>query len=102
MTKQHKLFKELTDKYIFNDTLENDTDYFKVYESHGITYYSPNDEDLGAIMALDFEKKLAVYTGFYDTHDFEPTIIDGERFESDYLFINHLGKLISLFETYYN
>ena len=98
MNKQELRFAQLTEEYVFTDTLENHTDYFKVFEADGIKYYSPNDEDLGAIWAIDFEAKLAVYTEFYEVDDFEDFKMYGELHKSDYAFINHNGVLTPRYE----
>jgi hypothetical protein len=46
-------------------------DYFKLDTIDTIEYYTPNDEDWGAIVAVSHEHELATNTGFYDMSDME-------------------------------
>ena len=90
----------------FNDILKNYTfgiftnadgsingfDYYEVGVIGGLYYYTPNDEDWGAIIVMDFKNKLAAYTSFYEMDDMaSPPPYD------DYAFIEHKGKLVPKF-----
>lgn len=88
---QAALFAELK-LYNLTDDLERTTDYFKVYERAGVTYYLPNDEEWGAVVAVDFLNELALYTGFYETDDFEHP-------DSDYHMVVSDGKLMCKFQA---
>lgn len=67
---QAALYQELK-LYTLTDELERGTDYFKVLTLDGIDYYLPNDEDWGGVVAISHTDELALYTGFYETDDFE-------------------------------
>jgi len=68
---QAALYEELTSLYNLTDNLERGCDFFKVATVLDTEYYSPNDEEWGAIVAVSHEHKLALYTGFYEMDDME-------------------------------
>lgn len=88
---QAALYAELK-LYNLTDDLNRTTDYFKVYEREGVTYYSPNDEEWGAVIAISEADELALYTGFYETDDFEHP-------DSDYHMVVHNGMLMCKFQV---
>ena len=71
---QSALYQELT-QYKLADNIRDDdgnivsADFYKVDTIDGVEYYTPNDEDWGAIVAVSHEHKLALYTGFYEMND---------------------------------
>ena len=89
--KQADIYTEMQSLNL-TDELEKETDYFLVDEIDGIKYYSPNDEDLGAIIAVSYEHQLAIYTGFYEMDDMEVE-------DSDYAIVFHGGTLCCRFEA---
>lgn len=89
---QKALYQELINCYNLTNELERGTDYFLVYEREGIKYYSPNDEEWGAVIAICDENDLALYTGFYETDDFEHP-------DSDYHMVVSDGKLMCKFQA---
>jgi hypothetical protein len=93
---QNANFLAYFDRYKFDDTLERFTDYFKVATIQGIEYYSPNDEYLGCIVAIDRKAKLLISTEFFEMDDME----SGARFGlSEYRIVNVNGKLMCDFEN---
>lgn len=70
-TAQEALYEVLTKLYNLTDSWWSVCDYFKVDTVLGTDYYSPNDEEWGAIVAVSHEHKLALYTGFYEMDDME-------------------------------
>ena len=86
-------------RYNLTDGLTNSTDYFLVDTIGGISYYAPNDEDWGCVIAVDEVNKLAVNTGFFETDDFEDITIRGEVHESDYRIVCHNCKLMCKFSA---
>ena len=55
--------------YCLTNDLAMGTDYFLVDTIENITYWSPNDEDWGPIVAMDDTNKLALNTHFYEMDD---------------------------------
>ena len=87
---QANLYVELKN-YNLTTTLERGTDYFQVGNINGVKYFSPNDEEWGAIIAVDDVNKLAVDTGFFEMDDMEYP-------GSDYAMTAHNGQLMCAFE----
>jgi hypothetical protein len=79
-------------KLELTDELEQGTDYFLVGDIGDIQYYSPNDEDWGAIIAVSDKHQLAIDTGFYEMDDMEDE-------DSDYAIVFHGGILCCRFEA---
>lgn len=67
---QHALYNELK-QYNLTDELVRGCDYFKVATVLGTDYYSPNNEEWGAIIAVSHLNHLALYTCFYEMDDME-------------------------------
>ena len=71
---QSALYQELT-QYKLADSIRDaddnivSADFYKVDTIDDVEYYTPNDEDWGAIVAVSHEHKLALYTGFYEMND---------------------------------
>lgn len=65
---QQLRYKKIMAKHTFSDDVSC-ADWLKVDEIEGINYYTPNDEDWGAIIAVSHEHKLAHCTGFYEMDD---------------------------------
>ena len=86
MSNQTKLYSHMM-KQTLTDTCVDQTDYFKVAEINNILYYSPNDEELGGIVAISHEHKLAYGTGFYEMDDMEDL-------DSDYNQVVHEGRIV--------
>lgn len=90
-------FNEIIKYYTFGEfrNLEGEINHFDYYELGvigGLYYYTPNDEDWGCIIVMDFKNKLAAYTHFYEMDDMaSPPPYD------DYAFIAHEGKLVPKF-----
>ncbi len=87
--------KFITDGYTYgpwrNDDDEmNNFDYYFMATIHGMDYYTPNNEDWGAIIVIDHAGKIATYTGFYEMDDMEYK-------DSDYAFVRCGGKMIPRF-----
>ena len=78
--------------YCLTNDLAMGTDYFLVGTVENITYWSPNDEDWGAIIAMDDINKLAIDTGFYEMDDMDYP-------DSDYAIVLDDGILKSRYET---
>ena len=102
-------FHYLTDKGLLMEyqeainLIENDV-YLHLGAVGGIDYYSSNDEDLRSLIVVDHSNQLAVKTAYRELEDFLPFIVDGKKCDSDYMFINYEGRLISNFERpgFYN
>ena len=76
-----------------NDAGEmNNFDYYKTGTIVGVDYYTPNNEDWGAIIAIDEHTKMAVYTSFYEMDDMEYP-------GSDYAFVSKGYKMVPRFEV---
>ena len=91
MTTQNKFYQTMMD-YTLSDNWEGPAaDYYLVDTIKGIEYYTPNDEDWGAIVAVCHVHKLAQDTGFFEMDDME-----GE--DSDYAFSVHNNELVSAYE----
>ena len=95
---QSAMFQELR-KYNLTTELIRGSDYFKDTEVGGIQYYSPNDEEWGCVIAVDYVNELAVDTGFFETADFEDITYGDEILESDYRMVFHDGKLMCKFSS---
>ena len=78
--------------YCLTNDLAMGTDYFLVGTVENITYWSPNDEDWGAIIAMDASNKLAIDTEFYEMDDMDYP-------DSDYAIVRDDGILKSRYET---
>lgn len=77
-----------------NDKMNN-FDFYHMATINGLDYYTPNNEDWGAIIVMDHKNELAEWTGFYEMDDMEaPAPYD------DYAFIEHDGKLVPKFTTW--
>ena len=91
---QSVLFEELKG-YNLTPKLERMTDYFIVgYNAalgDDITYYSPNDEDWGTIIAVSEKHQLAHDTGFFEFDDMEDA-------DSDYVQVVVNGVMGCRFE----
>ena len=87
---QSHLYQELQ-LYTLTEKCEHGTDYFRVLQQDGIDYYSPNDESWGGVVAVSEADKLALYTTFYETDDFDYP-------DSDYAMVVVDGKMGSRFE----
>jgi len=70
--------------------LRNSNDYIWVSNVSGVDYYCPNDEDWGAIIAMDHKRRLAVDTGFYEMDDIEAP-------HGEYKLVIHNGELMAAF-----
>ena len=70
----------------------NGFDYYEMAEINGLEYFTPNNEDWGAIIVVDNWNKLAAYTHFYEMDDMEYP-------GSDYAFVTYGNKLMPKFET---
>lgn len=57
--------------YCLTNDLIRITDYSKLDTIENITYWSPNDEHWGSIIAIDDTNKLAIDTGFYEMDDMD-------------------------------
>lgn len=69
-------------------------DYYRVATISGIDYYTPNDEDWGAIIAVSVADQLAHDTGFFEMDDMEaPAPYD------DYVQVVSNGSLMCKFEA---
>lgn len=67
----------------------------KLYGRGDIDYYEhPIDGDIAPIIAVHHGARLAVSTGFYDTHDFQQS-------NSGYAFCLHNGELMCEWERDY-
>jgi hypothetical protein len=93
---QNANFLSFLDRYKFEDTLGRFTDYFKVATIEDIEYYSPNDEGLGCIVAIDRKAKLLIATEFFEMDDMETCPHWGL---SEYRIVNVNGKLMCDFEN---
>ena len=91
MTTQTALYKKMMG-YTLTDELVHGCDYVKLDTINGIEYFTPNDEDWGAIVAVSREQELAIDTGFFD-------MIDMEDEDSDYAQVVKDGKLMCRFEA---
>jgi len=78
------------EEYTFSDECSGH-DYFLVGVVAGIKYYSPNDENWGTIIAIDFVNQLACDTDFFEMND-----INGSP--EDYALSAQNGRLIRGFE----
>jgi len=87
---QQLLYSEMAN-YVKGDACEPGCDYFLVLDHGDIKYYTPNDEDWGAIVAISEESHLAADTGFFDIDDMEDK-------ESEYAYVVHNNKLMCRFE----
>ena len=67
---QQGLYGTMKTHCLTND-LAMGTDYFLVGTIENITYWSPNDEHWGSIIAIDDTNKLAIDTGFYEMDDMD-------------------------------
>jgi hypothetical protein len=67
-------------------------DYFLVADQHGVSYYAPNDEDWGTIIAVSHSLKVACDSTFYEMSDMLDYGWNSKR--SEYAFVPHEGKLI--------
>jgi len=67
-------------------------DYFLLDTIDGIEYYTPNDEEWGAIVAVSHEHKLAHDTQFFEMDDMEDP-------EGDYCQVVDDGKIMCRFEA---
>lgn len=67
-------------------------DYILCGTVKGVTYWTPNDEDWGTIIAIDETNELAADTGFYEMDDIEAT-------HGEYAFVASNGKLVCGFEA---
>ena len=88
---QQSLYKLMKTYGLTNDLIMG-TDYFLVGTIENITYWSPNDEDWGAIIAMDASNKLALNTHFYEMDDMGYP-------DSDYSIVFDDGILKSKFEV---
>ena len=91
LVEQQGLYK-LMGTYCLTNDLAMGTDYFKLDTIENITYWSPNDEDWGAIIAMDDSNKLALNTGFYEMDDMAYS-------DSDYAIVRDDGILKPKFEV---
>ena len=89
---QSEMYATLIADYNLTKELDRFTDYFQVDEIEGIIYYTPNDEDWGAIIAVDHTNKLAIDTGFYEMDDMAAN-------DSDYAQVCSEGQLMCRFEV---
>ena len=67
-------------------------DYYLIAEIEGVKFYTPNDEDWGAIIAISHEHKLAHYTSFYEMDDMS-------NIGGGYEMIVHDGQMKCKFEV---
>ena len=89
---QSVLFAELKEHYNLSDELTGGCDYFKIFTTDGVDYYTPNNEEWGSIIAVCEEHKVAVNTGFYEIDDIAQS-------HSDYKLLPVNGVLYSAFEV---
>ncbi len=68
-----------------------ENDYIHIDTIDGIDFYTPNDEDWGAIVAVSHEHHLVKDTEFFEMDDMEA----GE----DYTQVIHEGEIKCRFET---
>lgn len=72
---QGDLYLEIMARYELADSITDadgnivSADYYKVDSIDGVDFYTPNDEDWGAIVAISHEAKLAHDTSFYEMDD---------------------------------
>ena len=72
---QGDLYLEIMARYELADSITDadgnivSADYYKVDSIDGVDFYTPNDEDWGAIVAISHEHKLAHDTSFYEMDD---------------------------------
>ena len=88
---QGDLYAELMARYTFAPSVTDadgnivSADYYHVGNVDGVDFYTPNDEDWGAIVAISHEHNLAHDTSFYemddmgnpDYDDYHMVIVDG-------------------------
>ena len=76
----------------FGNGMKGGLDYLLEDTIGGISYWSPNDEDWGPIVAMDDTNKLALNTHFYEMDDMAYP-------DSDYAIVLDGGILKSRYET---
>lgn len=74
-------------------TYINDKEYLFIAKIDNIDYFTPDDESMGGIVAVNWENKLVYCTGFYEMDDMEIE-------DSDYKIVFCNGELLPAFECH--